>query len=527
MRKLFVLGTAVCMIALSSCNDDKAADVVKNVEDVVEKEIITSAFTIRVQTAFNGLSDADQTYGKFGVFYCEKGAQTDDLFTKWLGGDNSVVYSDNKQVSSSKLTRKRVVNLDGKGSFNILLEGLTPNKEYSVCAYFENEFGENRKIGKIQTVKTKEFSPVLNNLGIRDSNFFSANTKSELLNLDSVDGKYCSFGVQYSLSDEDLTKGYKILPDADVVQGSFEVKITSLNPNTEYQFRPFLSVAKGNDTIFGTVKNFSTRDYDDATIDMGTSVLWSKYFLGAESDDQPGDFYRFGQVEPVKVGGQFALIDKSGYFTDACPENISGTEFDAASKRLGGKWRIPTRAEIEELLNKVSISTIGNSDPYKTKLKLLSENGNSMILPQTDYCYAYSRKVRKYDRTGMMYFMAADMDVSEPYTDIYYNYTLDDDQLDEMIDAYLEEHPDATVIYLRDILEPLIDQGLVTMDTITRQYRYFTRYYPNNYMDYIGPGNNTFIGPELYDGAWKIRSSYMSYADYGYCILPVRDRDDE
>ena len=526
MRKLFVLGTAVCMIALCSCNDDKTAEVVKNVEDVVEKEIITAAFTIRVQTAFNGLSDADQTYGKFGVFYCEKGAQTDDLFTKWLGGDNSVVYSDNKQVSSSKLTRKRVVNLDGKGSFNILLEGLTPNKEYSVCAYFENEFGENRKIGKIQTVKTKEFSPVLNNLGIRDSNFFSANTKSELLNLDSVDGKYCSFGVQYSLSDQNLEQGNKVIPEGDVLPGTFEVKLTSLNASTEYQFRPFLSV-KDKDTIFGSVKNFGTRDYDDATVDMGTSVLWSKYFLGAESDDQCGDLYRFGQVEPVKMGGQYALVDKSGYFTDACPENISGTEFDAAKKRLGGKWRIPTRAEIQELLNAVNISAIGASDRYKSKLKLQRADGQegTIILPQTDYCYAYSRKVKRYTESGYIYFTAADMDVSEPSTYYSYNYNLDDDQLDELVDAYIEEHPNATVIYLADILEPLIDQGLVTIDTITRQYRYMTLYEPNNYMYYITVGGG--YEQALNDNKWDFRSATLSYGDYGFCILPVRDRDDE
>lgn len=513
------------MIALSSCNDDKAADVVKNVEDVVEKEIITSAFTIRVQTAFNGLSDADQTYGKFGVFYCEKGAQTDDLFTRWLGGDNSVVYSDNKQVSSSKLTRKRVVNLDGKGSFNILLEGLTPNKEYSVCAYFENEFGENRKIGKIQTVKTKEFSPVLNNLGIRDSNFFSANTKSELLNLDSVDGKYCSFGVQYSLSDQNLEQGNKVIPEGDVLPGTFEVKLTSLNASAEYQFRPFLSV-KDKDTIFGSVKNFGTRNYDDATVDMGTSVLWSKYFLGAESDDQCGDLYRFGQVEPVKMGGQYALVDRSGYFTDACPENISGTEFDAAKKRLGGKWRIPTREEINELLSKVQINPVGASDPYKTKLRLSNSNGE-IVLPQTGYCYAYTRKATVYSNYAYIDFIAADLTVSEPVkrVSMYYIADREDvmDRMNELAEEYFEIHPDAQGVSSTVFYPQLIEEGMISVDTVIMSYKYMTLYEPNNYMELITPSGQ--YNGELRDNEWRFINYTLSYGDYGFNILPVRDRD--
>ena len=97
--------------------------------------------------------------------------------------------------------------------------------------------------------------------------------------------------------------------------------------------------------------------------------------------------------------------------------------------------------------------------------------------------------------------------------------------MDELVDAYIEEHPNATVIYLADILEPLIDQGLVTIDTITRQYRYMTLYEPNNYMYYITVGGG--YEQALNDNKWDFRSATLSYGDYGFCILPVRDRDDE
>lgn len=524
MKKLFVFGTVVCMVAFSSCSDDKATDVAK-IEDVIEKEVIASAFTIRVQSAFNGLSDADMTYGKFGVFYCEKGADTQSLINQWLGGDNSVVYTDNKVVSTTKLTRKRVNNLDGRGSFNILLENLTPNKEYNVCAYFEDEYGENRKTGKIQTVKTKDFNPELDNLGIRDTNFFSANTKSVILNIDSVDGTYCTFGVQYSMADQDLTKGVKIVPQVKVAPGTYEVKISSLMASSEYKFRPFISV-KSSDTIFGEVKNFVTRDYDEAVVDMGTTVLWSKYFLGAESESEHGGYFRYGQADPVKTGGQYPMIDRDGYFNENCPLNISGTQYDPATKMLGGKWRTPTRAEIDELLAKVNISAIGASDYSKTKLKLTSTvNQSTITLPQTGYCYAYSRRVREYS-SGWMEFMAADMEMSDPTTYVRMNYgNVSDDELNELLDQYLEEHPSITTIYLKDVLAPLIEVGRVTMDTVTMQYRYMTVYESNNNMQLITQGGGFSGTSGLNDGQWLFDAYIRSYADYGQCILPVRDRD--
>ncbi|MBR4593550.1 MAG: hypothetical protein IKO33_03095 [Bacteroidaceae bacterium] len=524
MKKLSVFGAAVCLIALSSCNDEKTTEVVI-IEDVVEKEVVSSAFTISVQSQFNGLSEADQTYGKFGVFYCEKGDNTDDLFARWLGGDNSVVYSDNKQVSSSKLTRKRVVNLDGRGGFNILMEGLTPNKEYCICAYFENEFGENRKMGKIRTIKTKDFNPVVTNLGTGDPFFFAANTKSQILNLDSVDGKFCSFGVQYSQADQDLNDGLEIVPEGNVVSGSFEVKLSSLNASTEYHFRPFLTV-KTTDTLFGEIKSFSTRNYDEATVDMGTSVLWSKYFLGAESDDEHGDYYRFGLVDPVKMGGKYAFVDNSGYFNEECPENISGTEYDAAKKRLGGKWRIPTREEINELLSKVQINPVGASDPYKTKLRLSNSNGE-IVLPQTGYCYAYTRKATVYSNYAYIDFIAADLTVSEPVkrVSMYYIADREDvmDRMNELAEEYFEIHPDAQGVSSTVFYPQLIEEGMISVDTVIMSYKYMTLYEPNNYMELITPSGQ--YNGELRDNEWRFINYTLSYGDYGFNILPVRDRD--
>lgn len=514
MKKPFTLGAFVCLVAFSACGDDKQADLPVINNDVIEKEVVTSSFTFRVSASFTGLSEDEQLYGKFGVFYIEKGADTESLFQKWLDTG-----------SAGKLKKKVAVVQESAGSISLVVDGLNPNTEYHVCPFFQND--DKRLLGKVATVKTNEFGSTITNLGVTSSRFFSADTKCTVNNLDSLDSRYCYYGVQYTIGDQDISKGQRVELQGNPKSATYELKIPSLTANTEYKFRPYLAV-KTQDTIFGEVKVFNTRNYDEVAVDMGTSVLWSPYFLGAESEDESGELYRFGQPDPVKIGGQYPFIDINGYFTDACPENISGTEYDAATKRLGEGWRIPTTAEIQELLNNLgSITPLGTGDRTKSKLKLNSKNGNSITLPQTDYCYAYTRKVNRYPQNGYMYFFAADMEVGATVDRISYHYDMSDEMfntyLDEQLEIYLEEHPSASVIYVADLLGPLIDQGLVWYDTVQFTYRYYTIYEPNNDMYYIGAGG-TYDGGSLIDGKWEFVNYVRTYADYGYCILPVRDK---
>ena len=84
MKKLFTFGAFVCLVAFSACGDDKQSDLPVVTNDVIEKEVVTSSFTFRVNASFSGLTEDEQLYGKFGVFYIEKGADTESLFQKWL-----------------------------------------------------------------------------------------------------------------------------------------------------------------------------------------------------------------------------------------------------------------------------------------------------------------------------------------------------------------------------------------------------------------------------------------------------------
>ena len=107
-------------------------------------------------------------------------------------------------------------------------------------------------------------------------------------------------------------------------------------------------------------------------VDLGLSVKWASCNLGANSPEQPGDYYAWGETEPkerynddnYKYGKAGTLESGSiAYFmTKYCVEAALGLDGftdgktqleptdDAATIRLGAPWRMPTEAEAEELL---------------------------------------------------------------------------------------------------------------------------------------------------------------------------------
>ena len=105
-------------------------------------------------------------------------------------------------------------------------------------------------------------------------------------------------------------------------------------------------------------------------VDLGLSVKWAEYNLGATHEYELGDYYGWGCTIPYASSEyvnstlyfhRLGLTDKTIYIsicgTERDPlkdyvnnkKSIAGTEWDAATYSLGGKWRIPTQEEMKEL----------------------------------------------------------------------------------------------------------------------------------------------------------------------------------
>lgn len=92
-------------------------------------------------------------------------------------------------------------------------------------------------------------------------------------------------------------------------------------------------------------------------VDLGLSVKWATCNLGASSPEEYGDYYAWGETETktnYTWSTYFDSVDGSDsnfakYYLGGGPEFLD-SEDDAAHVKLGGKWRMPTALEINELI---------------------------------------------------------------------------------------------------------------------------------------------------------------------------------
>lgn len=108
-------------------------------------------------------------------------------------------------------------------------------------------------------------------------------------------------------------------------------------------------------------------------VDLGLSVMWATKNIGESYPDDSCQYFAWGEIQ-----------SKSSYTEDNCSTydkeigSISGNiTYDAARYHWGGSWRLPTKNEMEELLNKCHWSLV-SQDNY-TGYKVTGPNGQSIF----------------------------------------------------------------------------------------------------------------------------------------------------
>lgn len=102
----------------------------------------------------------------------------------------------------------------------------------------------------------------------------------------------------------------------------------------------------------------------DGAVDLGLSVLWATKGLGASKTEEQGTLYAWGESRTKSYFGwdsyafydwNFATLYDRGLrcskYNDSDKKRKLDRNDDAASVNLGGKWRMPTEAELSELFS--------------------------------------------------------------------------------------------------------------------------------------------------------------------------------
>jgi thiol-disulfide isomerase/thioredoxin len=128
-------------------------------------------------------------------------------------------------------------------------------------------------------------------------------------------------------------------------------------------------------------------------VDLGLSVKWASFNLGASQPEEYGNYYAWGETEPkenywwttYKWGDSVGLTK---YDADGATD-LSDYDYedDAAFVKLGSKWRIPTVEEFDELVSKCT--WVWEKRNGVSGYRVTGPNGNAIFFPAAGY-YSYS-----------------------------------------------------------------------------------------------------------------------------------------
>ncbi len=119
-------------------------------------------------------------------------------------------------------------------------------------------------------------------------------------------------------------------------------------------------------------------------VDLGLSVKWATCNVGASKPEDYGNYYAWGETSTKS-----SYTESNSKTYGKRMNDIRGnSQYDAARANWGGTWRLPTKAELEELTNKCTWkwTTQNGVKGYK----VTGPNGNSIFLPAAGYRYGSS-----------------------------------------------------------------------------------------------------------------------------------------
>lgn len=248
---------------------------------------------------------------------------------------------------------------------------------FAVCLFFSGCIPEEIELPvRIKSVVTHGVS----NVGSCGAELFG--------NVSLYDSENIACGFIYDTSSNLSYKGGA--KRSTIANGNYALSISGLKANTIYYYRAY-GVDAGQ-YKYGEILSFKTESSPTVTsgdaIDLGLSVKWASCNVGADSPEEYGDYFAWGEtttkssyttnsvtyglsIEELKSRG---IIGADGNLTSA---------YDAATANWGDNWRMPTLDEMKELVNECEwewTSVNGVNGRLVT-----GPNGNSIFLPAAGF----------------------------------------------------------------------------------------------------------------------------------------------
>ena len=232
-------------------------------------------------------------------------------------------------------------------------------------------------------VSVSEMGPMNINMGI----------KCDVIDMTSA-GMY-DYNCSLELSENDTfsDKVSEILIKYNNLENKYEFK--SLKPSCDYYYRVRLAHKKEPVVYYGDVIKISTPALREVNgmqyVDLGLSVMWANYNVGAHSPLEAGGFYCWGETK------ELTIEDKRVETIDFINTRINYSKYnetdgllvlqpddDVATVKWGAPWHMPDKSDIDEL-NENCTSKVLTIDGQKVVKFTSKINGNYIIFPIAGY----------------------------------------------------------------------------------------------------------------------------------------------
>ena len=163
--------------------------------------------------------------------------------------------------------------------------------------------------------------------------------------------------------------------------------------------------------------------YGHECVDLGlpSGLLWATCNVGATSPEDYGHYFAWGETSTKETydydncpthGLSISQLQSQGYIDS---EGNLTPQYDAATANWGGNWRMPTKAEQQELLDNCTWTwtTQNGVKGYNVE----GPNGNSIFLPAAGY---HSGSSLSYAGSYGYYWSSTPLEYSDHYA--YYLY---------------------------------------------------------------------------------------------------------
>ena len=187
-----------------------------------------------------------------------------------------------------------------------------------------------------------------------------------------------------------------------------------------------LPIVEYDRLILNTTTDNVTIDYPYVDLGLPSGLKWAKCNIGATSETDYGDYFMWGSTTPNTASqctwsnapfnngldsynGEYFNAHKKKWLDD---NNNLKPEYDAASHIMGGDWKMPTKAEFQELLDNTTKewTQVNGVNGYKFTSKKEGFQNNSIFIPAAGYCYGGS----VYDVGSYGYVWSSSLNASDP-----------------------------------------------------------------------------------------------------------------